>query len=178
MALSMKVHIESYWNRLPGLSSTGLASQSFTQSVLLLRMVQSGFTPEAIISRSRTVMAAMLSLTRPVRLSGKKVITLSSRRSRLSSMAQPTASEVNVLLAEYSVWLSSARKGAGCNSATTLPWRTTITWWMSHSGRPISESIMLMTAWVLIPSAAGVLRGKSPTCAASSSGNNASNTNN
>ena len=100
MALSMKVHIESYWNRLPGLSLTGLASQSLTQSVLLLRIVQSGFTPEAIISRSRTVITAILSLTRLERLSGKKVITLSSSRSRFSSMAQPTASEVNVLLAE------------------------------------------------------------------------------
>ena len=100
MALSIKVHIESYWNNVPGTASTGFANQSLTQSVLLLRIVQSGATPEAIISRSRTVMAAILSLTRSERLSGKKVITRSVSRSRLSSMARPTASEVKVLLAE------------------------------------------------------------------------------
>ena len=51
----------------------------------------------------------------------------------------------------------------------------TITWWISHSGNAISESIMSITAWVLTPSWAGVLRGRSPTCAASNSGNSANN---
>ena len=109
-------------------------------------------------------------------LAKKNVSTRSSRRKRFSSIAMPTASAVNSLLTEYSVWLSSARKGAACISATTLPCLTTITWWISHPGIISRESIMLMTAWVLMPSAAGVLRGRSSVWRADShNGSNASN---
>jgi hypothetical protein len=85
--------------------------------------------PVDMARRSRTRIAFRLTLGSAGASSGKNLRTGSSIESLPSETARPTAVEVKLLLSENITWGSSLAKGDHQPSATTWPWRTTITLW-------------------------------------------------
>src|SRR5829696_34983 len=93
--------------------------------------------------------------------SGKCDTTVSSRPTRPSSRANPSAVAVKLLLSEYSSLVRSAVWGAHHPSATTCPWRTTIRLCSSIAVSASTASTNASTAAGSTPWSAGALRGRS-----------------
>src|SRR4051812_27452445 len=101
MADKVKLPIELYKNRVPGLCTTGVEKNAFIQFFdFLADAVGSGSIPSDIISMSLTVNAARFEEIVSGNSRGKNEMTLSESLSLLSLTKNPTAVEVNVLLAE------------------------------------------------------------------------------
>src|SRR5450432_887125 len=101
MADNMNVPMELYKNTVPGLFTTGIAKNAFIQFFdFLANALGSGSIPSDMMSISLTVSAARFAEIVSGNSWGKNEMTLSESLSLFSLTKNPTAVEVNVLLAE------------------------------------------------------------------------------
>ena len=126
MAASRYEFMLLYRKLSPGMAEQSEKKKARTQSRSISLPASLKFAPLVIVSRWRTVIAAMRGLRNSGGcFSGKKETALSSAESSPSSAASPTAIATTVFPNENVICGSCAVYGSRLTHATSFPWHST-----------------------------------------------------